>query len=600
MATRLGTLAGAPRPEGFAPKGYSGHNGLIPSHADVEEWCHLRGDGNVAIRLPDGVLGIDVDVYHDGEKTMVALCGEFGPLPATFFTSSRDDHSGIRFFRTPKELSWNSSAGQGVDIIQHGHRYAMVAPSVHPNGGVYRWGHEGGLECASPPAIGDLPELPTSWVQFLTGSALTAGNGDTQDTSFLRRTPVLGESIVHNRDDTLFRYACRWRHQGLDYEEALVLMRSAWEKCAQPPERDHEFTWSEAVGKLDRAWAMYPAGESVPVLTPLRPSLRIQERRTSYTAQDLLAANFPEPKWAVPGYAAEGLNLLVGAPKIGKSWLALGLAVGVAGTGIALGQIPVETGGVLYLALEDNPRRLAKRLTSLLDGQEPPPGLTFETDWPTIRTGGGDRLRAYLQEHRDTRLVIVDVLAKVRDQVSDKANAYSADYAAAGGLKAIADEYGIALLVLHHVRKSASDDFVTTVSGTNGIAGAADTIIKIDRLRNSSEAKLLVTGRDVEEHAAAVSLEPATGRWLLVDKPVGDFGISNERQNVIALLRATPGLGPTAVAKELGISTNTAKQTLSRMAKANQVMNDGQGHYSVARNTFHQQSPLSPVTTVTQ
>ncbi|MGZ6969310.1 MAG: AAA family ATPase [Acidimicrobiia bacterium] len=97
--------------------------------------------------------------------------------------------------------------------------------------------------------------------------------------------------------------------------------------------------------------------------------------RTEWSARDLLAADFPPIKWAVDGVLADGLNLVAGSPKVGKSWLALGLAIAVASGGRALGKIPVERGDALYLALEDPPRRLKRRLEIILAGSPAPLAL---------------------------------------------------------------------------------------------------------------------------------------------------------------------------------------------------------------------------------
>ena len=109
------------------------------------------------------------------------------------------------------------------------------------------------------------------------------------------------------------------------------------------------------------------------------------KRRTSWTASDLLGAELPEPRVAVDGLLPEGLTFMAGAPKLGKAWLCLGLAIAVASGGRALGNIHVERGDVLYLALEDNARRLQDRLRLLLNGEAPPEGLHLELEWPRVR-----------------------------------------------------------------------------------------------------------------------------------------------------------------------------------------------------------------------
>ena len=112
----------------------------------------------------------------------------------------------------------------------------------------------------------------------------------------------------------------------------------------------------------------------------------------TFTAADLMREELPPVRWAVPGILPEGLSLLAGKPKLGKSWLALGLAVAKASGGLALGKIPVDRGGVLYLALEDNRRRLQNRLRKVLGGDAAPEGLHIATEWARVDEGGADAL----------------------------------------------------------------------------------------------------------------------------------------------------------------------------------------------------------------
>nr|SBO91133.1 DNA repair protein RadA [Nonomuraea gerenzanensis] len=110
--------------------------------------------------------------------------------------------------------------------------------------------------------------------------------------------------------------------------------------------------------------------------------------RTSWTADELMAMTFPEPRWAVPGIIAEGLSLLAGPPKVGKSWLSLGLGIAVASGAKALEAIELEPGPVLYLALEDTARRLQNRMGKILSGQPAPRDLTLATTCPTCPQAG--------------------------------------------------------------------------------------------------------------------------------------------------------------------------------------------------------------------
>ena len=219
-----------------------------------------------------------------------------------------------------------------------------------------------------------------------------------------------------------------------------------------------------------------------------------------------MRADFPEPRWAVPGLVAEGFNLLVGSPKLGKSWLCLGLAVAVASGGRALGRIPVDQGPVLYAALEDNARRLQNRLLKVLGDDPVPDDLHITTSLPRLPDLSA-HLDGWLDAHPDARLVIVDVLRKVRPLGDGRGNAYNEDYDSVGHLKALADRYGVAVIAVHHSRKMADDsDVFNEVSGSTGLTGAADAVLFAKRSRNTAEAVLHVTGRDINEQEHALIL----------------------------------------------------------------------------------------------
>ena len=303
--------------------------------------------------------------------------------------------------------------------------------------------------------------------------------------------------------------------------------------------------------------------------------------RSSWTAAELLRHEFPEQRYAVPGLIAEGLNLLAGAPKLGKSWLALNIAAAVAYGGIALDKVGVDKGEALYLALEDPPRRLRRRLEALLNGDGPPDGLYFETAWPRLLEGGCELLSEWLVEHPACRLVVVDVFAKVRGLSSNgNVDRYEADYAAMASLKVLADRHGVAFLVVHHTRKASADDYVDAVSGTHGLAGAADAVLVLQRSRGSADAKLQITGRDVEEAEYAMEFVPAKGSWALLEGPAPEYELGETRRRILAHLRESGPGTPKVIAEVLGLDHENVKKACQRMANDEQIVTDGSGVYS--------------------
>jgi hypothetical protein len=167
------------------PPDYTGYRGRWPSYADVQAWADgIEGERNIGLRLPEDVIGLDVDAYgaRVGAASLAGLVERYGPLPPTWVTSARDDGaSGIKLYRVPPGLHWPGEAGPNIEIIQTGHRYAIVWPSVNPEAGGarYEWWIEDEFGVRSTaesilgrteemPAPADLPELPATWVQGLT------------------------------------------------------------------------------------------------------------------------------------------------------------------------------------------------------------------------------------------------------------------------------------------------------------------------------------------------------------------------------------------------------------------------------------------------
>ena len=312
-----------------------------------------------------------------------------------------------------------------------------------------------------------------------------------------------------------------------------------------------------------------------------------------FDAASLMAREFPEPKWAVDGLIPEGLTLLVGSPKLGKSWMCLGLALAVASGGRALGKIKVDRGEALYCALEDTPRRLQDRLGKLLGDGAAPEGLSFVTALPRGHEAI-ELLDGWANDHPNARLVIVDVLRKVRPPTDVRASMYDGDYDVMSTLKNFADRRGIAVVVVHHTRKSVDEgDVFNEASGSTGLTGAADAILIAKKARNTSEAVLHVTGRDIHEGSHGLSFDQQTCSWQLLEEPAAALEQSTTRRRISEYLIGFPGDSPLDISKALGLSHATVKQTLRRMVSDDQLDTDGAGRY------FNPGAPVTPVTRVT-
>ena len=234
----------------------------------------------------------------------------------------------------------------------------------------------------------------------------------------------------------------------------------------------------------------------------------------TYTIQELYKQPLEPVEYLVDGLLAPGLYILGGSPKVGKSWMALQLCLAVCG-GKAFLSRATRKSEVLYLALEDGPQRLHSRALRLADTA--PEGLHLCHRAAPIGQGLERQIEAQLAEHPHIRLVVLDTLQKVR-RVNGSGMSYISDYEDAGELKTLADHNGICLLVVHHLRKMADDDPFNRLSGTNGLAGAADgTLILMRNRRQDGIATLYATGRDIED--VEEELEFADCRWSRTVKP---------------------------------------------------------------------------------
>ena len=215
----------------------------------------------------------------------------------------------------------------------------------------------------------------------------------------------------------------------------------------------------------------------------------------------------------IDGLLYPGTYLFVGAPKVGKSFLMAQIAYHVS-TGQALWNYTVHPGTVLYLALEDDYRRLQERLSRMF-GVEGTDNLHFSTCAKQLGSGLYEQLQRFVQEHPDTRLVIIDTLQKIREVGADRYS-YANDYEIIGQLKVFTDQTGICLLLVHHTRKQQADDRFERISGTNGLLGAADGAFILEKeKRTGNTAVLEVSGRDQPEQKLILKKNMERLTWEL-------------------------------------------------------------------------------------
>ena len=296
----------------------------------------------------------------------------------------------------------------------------------------------------------------------------------------------------------------------------------------------------------------------------------------------LMATNFGELKWTVPAILPEGLTILAGKPKIGKSWLTLNLSLAVGAGRNVFGDYETNRGDVLHLALEDNARRLKSRINTITDNQLPRSDVHFRVSCPTVCEGGLGEIRDWIDSSSNPRLVIIDTLQMFTGSPDNNSSRlYEKDYERLKGLKKLASNKKVSILLVHHLRKMEASDYIDSVTGTSGLTGCADTIWVLERGREETEAVLRVTGRDVEEEAYALK-EARTGVWE-IQGTTEYLRSSRQRQEIISLLKeAKEALSPVEIADELDKNRSTVRTLLRKLVDSGQLESTSYGRYRIS------------------
>lgn len=274
--------------------------------------------------------------------------------------------------------------------------------------------------------------------------------------------------------------------------------------------------------------------------------MKKENRLLTIDGETLMSRPLTPLNFVVDTLLSQGLHILAGSPKVGKSWLALWLAVTVA-KGDPVWGMGVKQGTTLYLCLEDSTLRIQNRLFEITE--DAPANVHFSTNSDTLGKSLEEQLCTFLSEHPDTVLVIIDTLQMIRGAGYD--NTYANDYRDLSVLKHIADTHGIAILLIHHLRKELADDVFSRISGTTAISGAVDSSFTlVEDKRGSGKAKLSCIGRDIPYRELALEFDGEDHVWKLLSDDCEQKEQPNERILFLLseLLRRQPEISAPAKA----------------------------------------------------
>lgn len=307
-----------------------------------------------------------------------------------------------------------------------------------------------------------------------------------------------------------------------------------------------------------------------------------------FNGVDLMERELIDPNFLIPGIIPEGLSILAGKAKIGKSWLGLqfGTAIGCDGR---IWGMDVEAGPVLYLALEDNAKRLQKRI-EIMRGVNHGNlhNLLMANEWPRLDEGGLELLEETIVKTAGLRAIIIDCYKRIRGRRGDKSEySYGLDYDELVDLKTLEDRYKISIILIHHTRKSVSkEDPFDEILGSTGIMAAVDAAFILKRERTKWDGSMWATGRDIQESQFAMRFDSSEGTWIMlgeaqeVAEKIKNSTITPERQEILDLLEQVGEMSPKGMATRLDKNQDTIRGRCFKMKGAG-LLKEFQGKYSI-------------------
>lgn len=375
---------------------------------------------------------------------------------------------------------------------------------------------------------------------------------------------------------------------GRQHAEAIVAAIGGATLLRLPglPEHGDVSDWLDGGGTKDKLLAL--AADAAPA-----PDFRV------YSFADLLDEKFDPVRFIVQDLLPEGTSMLAGKPKMGKSWLAFGICFSVATGTKALKYFEVEQGNTLYLALEDNERRLQARGMKILHSLSPGGAGALDVsmlDYTTYAKRLDEGLIQYIQDWCESvdepRLVVIDTIARIRSRnQQDKRQLYDKDYEVGELLTDLAAEQRIAIVPVGHTKKGEADDPLDLISGSTGLTGGMDGAMVLNRTRSAADAVLKGVHRELEHDPDyALLWNSEQGLWEYAGD-AEEYRLSKERREILEVLgNADSPMQPKEIAEATDKLTPNVSRLLQKMRDDGQVDNAGWGKYLLAHN---QQAPAT-------
>lgn len=546
------------------------------------------------INLQKDDLVVDVDPRRykgDNSDTFESFCKKFNIKIDTLIVQSGGVDGGFHvYYKKPSEIGIKHSI-PGFPAIEFktAGQFVIGAGSLHRSGNQYKIIRGDIKQIAKTPkeliellAVERKEALKVEVENPLDEEELCAAEKRFENYCLYTQAADIG-----GRNNKVYEAACEARDYGLPEEFAFKQIQEILNARFEMPLDDnelestvqHAYEYAKNSEGSRRADVVFKDVElEVEPCRDIKTSLSI----SIFSAAELMKEELADQLWVIDQLLPVGLTVFAGAPKSGKSFFVLSLAMAISSGDIALGCFQATQGKVLYLALEDNKRRLKNRLEKLsLDSKRKYEDLMLTCACPKFDDKGLQELQKWLKQNPDCKLLVIDTYARFSPKKTNTQNAYDFDYFVMGELQKFALSNNVALILVTHNRKQPSSDDLGQIMGSTAITGAADVVWKMERRQGVTSGVLKITGRDVEEMELALNFEKHSCQWTAL----GDahaFKVGSERQAIIRCLKqSNEPLGPKEVAAEIGGNPLNIKNLMRKMFQRGQLIKPRYGKYQV-------------------
>jgi len=315
-----------------------------------------------------------------------------------------------------------------------------------------------------------------------------------------------------------------------------------------------------------------------------------------YTVDRIVQMDIVRPKFMITDIITDGLNLIIGKVKAGKSALIRQAGLGMVMGGKVFGDFIAEQSEVLYLNLEETLGMFQTKINKILiNGVDPPKGYHVATReqahmWGKIGDGFLERVVDYLDKYPDIRVLSIDTYSRIKPKTGKQSDGgYMAETRIVGDLMLLLN-YLDAIVLSHHSKKGKEDDWVDDVLGSTGLAAAADTIVRVFRDRGSTDAQIDVTGKAIAENTFKAEFIPVSESWEIFGTCKDWTFLTTERKQIYAVFQTVENamMKPSDVAQKLGKGTKTVSNIMNKMKKQEQLESPKFGKYKVPSKMYRE------------